>query len=146
MRWCAREGYWKEELERLRKKTDFVDADKAERLKAEGVRAAMDDNGKLLHGAVRSVYALLPLMQQTKLNDIFKDAGLTPHVQREYAPLVRLHLLQGKPDLEARIARLRLHAHVTAMHANDSAHHVQAKSQPASRSLGSEERLEDPPL
>jgi molecular chaperone DnaK len=74
---CAREGYWKEELERLRKKTDFVDADKAERLKAEGVRAAMDDNGKLLHGAVRGLYALLPLMQQTKLNDIFKDAGLT---------------------------------------------------------------------
>jgi molecular chaperone DnaK len=74
---CAREGYWKEELERLRKKTDFVDADKAERLKAEGTRAAMDDNDKLLHGAVRGLYALLPLMQQTELNDIYKDAGLT---------------------------------------------------------------------
>jgi hypothetical protein len=77
MRWCAREGYWKEELERLRKKTDFVDADKAERLKAEGTRAVMDDNGKLLHSAVRGLYALLPLMQQTELNDIYKDAGLT---------------------------------------------------------------------
>jgi hypothetical protein len=77
MRWCAREGYWKEELERLRNKTDFVDADKAARLKAEGTRAMMDDNGKLLHSAVRGLYARLPLMQQTELNDIYKDAGLT---------------------------------------------------------------------
>jgi hypothetical protein len=37
----------------------------------------MDDNDKLLHGTVRGLYALLPLMQQTKLNDIYKDAGLT---------------------------------------------------------------------
>jgi hypothetical protein len=76
MRWCAGDGYWKEELERLRNETDSVDADKAERLKAEGTRAVMDDNGKLLHSAARGLYAL-PLMQQTELNDIYEDAGLT---------------------------------------------------------------------
>jgi hypothetical protein len=73
MRWCAREGYWKEELEQLRKKkTDIVHADKAERLEAEGIRAVMDDNGELLPSAVPGLYGLLPLMQQTEPNDIIK--------------------------------------------------------------------------
>jgi hypothetical protein len=82
MRWYAREDCWKEELERLRKKTDFVDADKAERVKAEGTRAVVDDNGELPHSAVRGPYAQLPLMQQTELDDICEDADLT-HIWSE---------------------------------------------------------------
>src|SRR6266851_139888 len=60
--------------------------------------------------------------------------------------LVRLPLLQRQADLEARAARLRLNGNKTAVHAHDSAHRVQAQPQPASRSLGGKEGLEDTPL
>jgi hypothetical protein len=67
----ARKDYWKEELERLRKKNDFVDAREAQRLIEEGARAALDNNNKALESTVRKLYALLPILQRSKLNEIF---------------------------------------------------------------------------
>lgn len=73
----ARENYWKEEFERLRTRTDFVDVNEAETLKKKGLLAIGNHDGIVLQAAVRGLYALLPLLQPPVLNAFIKGVGVT---------------------------------------------------------------------